>query len=392
MRPKTAEIAGAGLSGLTLAVRLAQLGWKVRLHERNPELRMFGAGIWLWESGLRTLETIGAFDYATRQARTIKEWKIVDELGRTLMSRPTTSADRLLLPPRADLYEALIQQAQSFGVEIETSSLAVNGDADGTLILENGKELKADLVVVADGAYSRLREVIYGTSWMDFGTEAGIRMMIDRREGDPEDIIVEHWNGTRRLLYNPCTGNQDYIFLSAPVGDERASQLPVDRELWTEQFPHAADLIERFQEAGRWDRLVNVRCRSWSKGRIAIIGDAAHAMPPNLGQAANTAFINAMALAADVNESSEIEPALTRWEQRQRPITEHVQWWSYIYGFVLGKWPRPIGSLRSDLIQNFARTRWFEEGLNRGARHIPDGYSGWSARAGSLSPSLEEDR
>jgi hypothetical protein len=51
-----------------------------------------------------------------------------------------------------------------------------------------------------------------------------------------------------------------------------------------------------------------------------------------------------------------------------------VQWWSYLYGFVLGKWPRAIGSLRGDLIQGFAKTNWFEEGLNRGARHVPDGY------------------
>jgi 2-polyprenyl-6-methoxyphenol hydroxylase-like FAD-dependent oxidoreductase len=376
--PRTAEIAGAGLSGLTLATRLAQLGWKVRLHERNPELRMFGAGIWLWESGLRTLETIGAFDRATERARTIREWRVCDEHGRVLMSRPTTPEDRLLLPPRADLYEALIDRAQAFGVDIETSSVAVNASPDGTLFMESGKELKADLVVAADGAYSRLREAVHGTSWMDFGTEAGIRMMIDRREGDPDDVITEYWNGTRRLLYNPCTEGQDYIFLSAPVGDEKAALLPVDRDLWTKDFPHAADVISRFAEAGRWDRLVNVRCRSWTKGRIAIIGDAAHAMPPNLGQAANTAFINAMALAADVEQSPDIESAMQRWEQRQRPITEHVQWWSYIYGFVLGKWPKPLAAFRGDFIQGFSKTQWFDAGLNRGARYVPDGYVGKS--------------
>jgi 2-polyprenyl-6-methoxyphenol hydroxylase-like FAD-dependent oxidoreductase len=71
MARRTAETAGAGLAGLTLATRLAQLGWDVRLHERNPELRMFGAGLWLWESGLRTLEQLGAFAQATALARTI---------------------------------------------------------------------------------------------------------------------------------------------------------------------------------------------------------------------------------------------------------------------------------------------------------------------------------
>lgn len=371
--PRTAEIAGAGLSGLVLATRLSQLGWKVRLHERNPELRMFGAGIWIWESGLRTLETIGAFDQATARARSIAEWRIADRNGRALMSRRTTPDDRLLLPPRADLYEALIAQAEHFGVEIETSSLAVGASPDGRLQMENGKEYQADLVVAADGAYSRLRESIFSTAWMDFGTEAGIRMMIDRSEDDPDDTIIEYWHGHRRLLYNPCTDGQDYIFLSAPVSDERASRMPVDRNLWREQFPAAAHLVDRFAEASRWDRLVNVRCRYWSKGHVAVIGDAAHAMPPNLGQAANTAFINAMALAMTLEHEKDVPTALAHWERENRALTDHVQWWSYLYGFVVAKTPERLDGVRGRLLKSVSGTRPFQKGLNKGARHVPAG-------------------
>jgi len=371
---RTAEIAGAGLSGLTLATRLAQLGWRVRLHERNSELRMFGAGIWLWESGLKTLEMLGAFDAATAHARTIDEWKIVDERGVTLMSRRFTPDDRMLLPPRADLYEALIQQARHYGVEIVTSSLAIGMSADGRLQMEDGTELKADLVVAADGAYSRLREAIFCTAWMDFGVEAGIRMMIERKEGDPENTIIEHWHGQRRLLYNPCTDGQDYIFLSAPVDDDQGSKLPIDRAFWTSQFPQAAELIARFQEASRWDRLVNVRCRKWHEGRAAIIGDAAHAMPPNLGQAANTAFFNAMALADALENGTDVELSLQAWEAQQRPLTDHVQWWSYLYGMVINKWPEQVQGLRSDVLSWLGQTSWLEEGIGRGGVVVPMGY------------------
>ena len=86
MKQRTAEIAGAGLAGLSLATRLAQLGWKVRLHEREPELRMFGAGIWLWENGLKAMEIIGAFDDATQRAKKINEWRICDHNDEVLMS------------------------------------------------------------------------------------------------------------------------------------------------------------------------------------------------------------------------------------------------------------------------------------------------------------------
>jgi len=376
MLERVAEIAGAGLSGLALATRLAQLGWRVRLHERNGDLRMFGAGIWLWGNGLKSLQVIGAYEAATVRARAMREWRIADSHGRILMVRSTTSSDPLLLPPRADLYQALIDRATALGVEIRTSSVAAAARPEGVLVLESGEELKADLIVAADGAYSRLRETILATRWMDYGIEAGIRMLIKHQPGDPEDYCTEYWNGPWRLLYNPCTDGEDYIFLGAPIEDQRARKLPIDRELWTEKFPGAADLIARFAEAGRWDRVVNVKCRHWSDGRVAIIGDAAHAMPPNLGQAANMAFLNSMALALEVTQSSDIPQALRSWETKTRPLTEHVQWWSYIYGHIVANWPAGLTSLRSDLVRGLAMMEWFDEGLNLGARSSPAGFEG----------------
>jgi 2-polyprenyl-6-methoxyphenol hydroxylase-like FAD-dependent oxidoreductase len=372
---RVAEIAGAGLSGLSLACRLAQLGWGVNLYERSAELRMFGAGIWLWENGLKSLEIIGVREDALKRAKIIKEWRVSNGTGDKLASRMMTSDDKLLLPPRADLYEALITRATSLGVQIHTSSNVASVRPDGTLILESGEQRSADLVVIADGAHSRLREGLQATRFVDYGTEIGVRMMIDAGASDPEDVIHEYWNGPWRLLYNPCTDGQTYIFLSVPIDNERGKKLPIDKNLWLQKFPVAEHLIKRFGEtAGRWDRIVNVRCRHWCEGKVAIIGDAAHAMPPNLGQAANMAFTNAMALADNVSNATDIPGALREWEARQRPVTNHVQRWSYFYGYVVSHWPEKLQSLRSDTIRFLADKEWFDKGLNRGARHIPAGY------------------
>ena len=97
-------------------------------------------------------------------------------------------------------------------------------------------------------------------------------------------------------------------------------------------------------------------------------------MPPNLGQAANTAFINVMALASMVTPEDDIPGALEAWEREQRSISNHVQNWSYLYGYVLGKWPNSLLSLRSDFVSALSKTEWFDESLNRGARHVPMGY------------------
>jgi 2-polyprenyl-6-methoxyphenol hydroxylase-like FAD-dependent oxidoreductase len=371
--PRHVEIAGAGLAGLCAAARFSQLGWRVTLHERAKDLRMFGAGIWLWESGIRTLAILGAYDQAMARARTISEWRIVDGKGSVLMSRPMTPDDRMLLPPRADLYQALIDRCIANGVEIITSSVVTEVRPDGVLVTAAG-ERPADLIIIANGAHSTLREQILATAWIDYGVEAGIRMMIDSRPGDSTDQITEYWKDAYRLLYNPCTEGENYIFLSAPVSDSRAAILPVDRDFWAEKFPAARDLIARFAEASRWDRLVNVRCRRWSQGKVVIVGDAAHAMPPNLGQAANTAFNNVMALAIAMDRATDIPAALIGWEAAQRPLTNHVQWWSYIYGFVVAKWPASLEGLRSDALRLLSKTEWLQDGINRGARHLPADY------------------
>ena len=76
------EIAGAGLSGLAAATAFARAGWNVRLHERNDQLREIGAGIFMWENGLRVLEAIGAYDEATAGGERDEYWEILDERER----------------------------------------------------------------------------------------------------------------------------------------------------------------------------------------------------------------------------------------------------------------------------------------------------------------------
>jgi 2-polyprenyl-6-methoxyphenol hydroxylase-like FAD-dependent oxidoreductase len=188
-----AEIAAAGLAGLMTRTSPAQLGWSVRLHERSNELRMFGVGIWLWENGMRALEAAGALDVGTAPARVIRERQIANATGKILF------------------------RAEQLGVDIATSSVAPSVRPERVLALESGREFPADLVVVADAAFSRLRESVLCTASIDYGIEAGIRMLIDRAPGDPDDPCTDYWNDRWRLLYNPCTDGRHHIFLSAPA-------------------------------------------------------------------------------------------------------------------------------------------------------------------------------
>ena len=372
-KARHAEIAGAGLGGLASGIALAQRGWTVRIHERSSELRMFGAGIWLWENGLQSLAALGVEQEATQRARTIETLVAKDQNGKVLMHREFGVRDRMVLPPRADLYDALIAGAERLGVEIVTSSPAASASPDGELELESGKRHRADLVVVADGAFSRVRESLLLTRRVDYLDEGYTRMLIPRIDGDPSAEITEYWSGSRRLLYDPCTDDLNYVCLCCNVDDEIGRKIPVDKDSWRESFPDLEGIIERIGEVGRWDRAMRVTCRSWSKGKAVLVGDAAHAQPPNLGQGANLTFQNSLSLATYLDRQSSVEGALAEWERQERPLTDHVQKWTDLYGRVASAWPERLTSRRSQVLELANKIPWVDRQLGRAARHVPVG-------------------
>jgi 2-polyprenyl-6-methoxyphenol hydroxylase-like FAD-dependent oxidoreductase len=368
-----AEIAGAGLAGLSVGIALANKGWSVRAHERAPDLRMFGAGIWLWDNGLRSLCVLGALERTVRDARRIKQWAIIDERGGDIMRHDFSDGTNMVLPLRADLYEALIDRAQQAGVDIVTNSEVSSAAPDGTLHLANGKILKADLVVAADGAFSKIRESLLLTERISNLREGYIRLVVDAQPGDEVDVISECWNGARRFLYCPCTDKVHYVALICHVDDLRGRSDPVDREYWAEHFPAWKPIISRLSAIGRWDRGMTITNRGWSLGCVVLVGDAAHAMAPNLGQGANMTFTNAVSLAAAVSEEDDIPAALQAWERRERPLTDHVQRWSHGYGVLVSRWPDPSLPLRGPALQFLTGIPWVAQQVDRAAQHRPVG-------------------
>lgn len=328
---KHAEIAGAGFAGLATATVLCQQGWSVRIHEANAELRELGAGIFLWGNAIRILRLLGIANDVRAQAHAAPFLEV--RLDGRPQSRDATNSPgttQMWTMTRQHLYSQVLKAAVQAGADIVTSSRVATAHPEGELVLDSGKRLRADLVLGADGVRSAVRPSV-GANECRRQYDDGIIRVLAPRMGHVDgewDHVIDFWAlGERhlRVLYVPCNETTLYMAMMAPKTDVHASAIPFDRALWSEAFPILKPFIAKVHPGERYDRYEATSIDRWTRGRLALIGDAAHPMPPTLGQGAGFAMMNGVALAKAVGGASNIEQALRDWETSERPMTDRTQ-------------------------------------------------------------------
>jgi len=162
-----------------------------------------------------------------------------------------------------------------------------------------------------------------------------------------------------------------YIYLCCPSRDVAGRAFPLDRGSWMRSFPTLAGVIQRIPDESRWAAFSNVTCRAWSAGRVAIIGDAAHAMAPNLGQGAAVAITSAVGMAEALDRHADVATGLRAWERAERPIIDATQRYSRLYGKIGTSWPRPLLDARSGLVWAVGQSRAIQRRVNVAAHHFP---------------------
>ena len=372
MTQRRVEVVGAGFAGLTAACALARRGWSVRVHERADALRTTGAGIYVYENGLRVLEAVGAYDAAVEGAPIAHTREVRDERNR-IVSVHRWTGSRVFSILRQNVINALAAAAKNAGAEIVTASGATRATAAGELMLEDGRRLKSDLIVAADGSNSCLRDGLGLLAKRKYLVDGCTRLLIERtpqeRSGADGGKTIEYWSGTRRILYTPCSDTDVYLALTMLDRDAAAKAVPVRKDVWWRAFPHLERLIARIGEQGRYDRFELIKLTRWSAGCVAVIGDAAHALPPNIGQGGGCAMMNALSLAVHLEREEDVPAALAAWERQERPITDYTQRISVLLGLPT-TWPPP---LRAAALSLAGRSRWLTRQRTRTALHRPTG-------------------
>lgn len=368
---RKAEIAGAGFAGLMLGSLLAERGWEVRIHEVNSEVREIGAGIFIHNNGLAVLQEAGLMEELKPKGVKLTHDRMLDGEGNLLQNRRLEGHSTVWSFPRQHLIQAIKDRAVRNGAEILLGSRIDYARQDGALVDIHGTVYNADLAVGADGHRSAVRASLGITEQQRELTTFSLRFLLEGREFAPEPMTTENWSGKRRIALAASGPNNTYVYMACPGDDHAGATVPIDVDSWSQSFPNLRAVFEKLHDhPSHKSHYVLVRCTQWSRGNAVVVGDAAHALAPTLGQGSNLALSNVRSLVTELERTTDIPQALQTWEAKVRPVVESTQKWASLYDKATNRWPEQLHLVRNTVITAFG-TPLLDRRLRRADRSAP---------------------
>jgi 2-polyprenyl-6-methoxyphenol hydroxylase-like FAD-dependent oxidoreductase len=327
-----AIVIGAGIGGLSAAIALRRAGVEALVFERARELKELGAGLSLTANATKALNGLGLTDALRGLGIPIGVAEIRAWRGEVLSRIPTWQLDekvgaRSAAMHRADLQGALLRELGNEAVRLGAACRGLEQEGEGVrAFFDDGTEERADLLVGADGLRSTIRRGLLGDGNPRYaGYTAWRAVVAPEDELVPADEAWEVWGRGVRFICTQIGRGRVYWAVSknAPEGEHDVSTgVAKDAllELCAGWLEPVEELIAATEKAAIlrtdiYDR-DPVRKR-WGKGRVTLLGDAAHPMTPDLGQGACQAIEDAVALVECLEERENIEAALELYEARR---------------------------------------------------------------------------
>ncbi|MGW2637054.1 FAD-dependent monooxygenase [Streptomyces sp. NPDC001348] len=331
----SAVVVGGGIGGLAAAVGLRRIGWEVTVVERVRVLADVGAGISLHANGIRALDFLGVGEAVRAAARPQYTGGTRTPGGRWLARMDGLVLERELGTPivgipRAALHRSLREAlpAASLLTGTEVASVDCSEPGRPRVPLTDGV-LEADLVVAADGVDSRLRARLFpGHPGAVYSGSTVLRAVTEHPVPLPTDFELTWGKGAEFGHVVFTDGRAEWhAVLNSPPGTRHADALATMRR----RFGDWHDPIPALLDATRPDAVLHhdvhelaTPLPAFADGRIVLVGDAAHAMTPNLGQGACQALEDAVALTAALATEPTVESALVRYDAERRPRSQSV--------------------------------------------------------------------
>jgi 2-polyprenyl-6-methoxyphenol hydroxylase-like FAD-dependent oxidoreductase len=335
-------IAGAGIGGLTLARALTRQGFECRVFERARELSPVGAGILLQTAALLALRTLGLDSAVARAGQEIRTGFGKTERGGLLQRTSMAFLGEELGAPtiaihRGRLQEVLLAGLDGVPLELGAELTGYEADADGvTATFADGRRERGALLVGADGLRSVVRRVLLGETALRYAGYTSWRGIAEITDATPSHEVTEMWGPGARFGFADIGRGETYWFavLNAPEGERESNSLAVVTRhfsSWAEPVPRllAHTRPERVFRTDIHDRLP---VATWSRGRVTLLGDAAHPTTPNLGQGGCMAIEDAVVLAHVLARAPSLAEALADYERRRVARTTRIVNQSFRFG------------------------------------------------------------
>lgn len=334
LKIKKAIIIGAGIGGLSAALALRQSGLEVEIYERAAELQPVGAGISIMPNAIQALNRLG-LHHRLRQLSVpqgeggIRTWR-----GQWLLRSSTQEIEQQagaipILLHRVDLQNLLLETVGPQPVQLSAAFERFEQTETGVHVrFRDGRETSGDLLVGADGLRSAVRTQLFGLSDPHYSGYTSWRGVVSfDLTGLP---LGEFWGPGAIFGLIPLSDGRVYWYASRKH-PEHAAESPAGRKSeLLDAYRGWSEPIERLIQATPETAILRTPIYDrdpipqWSKGRITLLGDAAHPMQPYLGQGGCQAIEDAVVLGHSLRQSPLVEDALRHYEQARTVRTATI--------------------------------------------------------------------
>ncbi|WP_309866089.1 FAD-dependent monooxygenase [Desmospora profundinema] len=356
-------IIGAGISGLCTAITLQQKGHEVKVFESYPELKPVGAGLLLGQNALKGLFRLGIGEKILRVGKVNKTVTVLSEKGNVISKLDTDRLDQKFQTDsiavlRSDLHDVLVRSLKSGTVTVNKKCVGFEQDDRGVSVrFADGKTGRGDVLIAADGIHSIIRKQLLPglkTRYAGYTCWRGVTSGVP--DGFKEEL-TETWGPKGRFGIVPLSDRQIYWF--AVINAEENSRVFAgyrNRDLLKHfgdyHFPIPQILRMTREEEVIWNDIVDLEpLDRFAFDRIVLIGDAAHATTPNMGQGACQGIEDALVLSRCIDEQSNPVAAFQAFQEQRIKRTRKIVNTSWSIGKMAQIENRWICSLRNALLR-----------------------------------------
>jgi 2-polyprenyl-6-methoxyphenol hydroxylase-like FAD-dependent oxidoreductase len=316
-----AVVVGAGIGGLAAAIALERAGVEPTVIERAPELQEVGFGLLLSANATAALRRLGLRDAVAESGIRVQRAEVRNPRGDLLVLIDYAALGwETYGILRSELQRVMLGAVASERLRLGTTCIGTS--EDGRTLIEGADPLVADVVIGADGIRSAVRRSLFGDERLRYGGHRAWRAGTDFEDERVRDRFVEVWGVGGGFGFGPAGLGRVYwyCFEAVPEG-AAAPERPRDEFLrrYGDWFDPIPALIESTDPAAieptfTYDRRPR---RVWGRGRVTLLGDAAHPMKPNIGQGAAQALEDAVVLGSCIAASGEPEDGLRTYEHKR---------------------------------------------------------------------------